>query len=109
MNVSCLLGPEDFLSPPGLGPVLTSAACAAGACPVSPAIKSANWIHFSFICVLFFQFCAYHVAYSGHQEPRSFWSSTWSKMAAKGGKSCGFPGSGMALVLLLQPTQTALC
>lgn len=40
--------------------------CLTGACPVSPAIKSANLIHFSFIQVLFFQLCPYHTAYSVH-------------------------------------------
>lgn len=86
--------------------------CLTGACPVLPAVKSANLIHFSFIQVMFFQFCPYHTAHSIQQELKSGWSSTWSKMAAKGGKSCSVASldqSGMALVLLLQPAQTPVC
>lgn len=89
MSLVCWV--QRISSVPRAGSCADLSCCLTGACPVSPAIKSANLIHFSFVQVLFFQFCPYHTAYSMHQEPKSYWSSTWSKMAAKGGKS--FPGS----------------
>lgn len=70
------VGSTGFPQSARLGSCAGLSCCLTGACPVSPAIRSANLIHFSFIQVLFFQFCPYHTAYSIHQEPKSDWSST---------------------------------
>lgn len=89
MSLVCWV--QRISSVPRAGSCADLSCCLTGACPVSPAIKSANLIHFSFVQVLFFQFCPYHTACSIHQEPKSYWSSTWPKMAAKGGKSSPGP------------------
>ncbi|XP_041263006.1 ADP-ribosylation factor-related protein 1-like isoform X4 [Onychostruthus taczanowskii] len=105
------VGSRGFPQSPRAGSYTDLSCCFTGACPVSSGNKSANFIHFSFIQAFFFQFSPYHTAYSIHQEPKRDWSSTWSKMAAKGSKSCSVASldqSGVALVLL-QPAQTPLC
>lgn len=56
------IGSRGFSQSARAGSCADLSCCLTGVCPVSPAIKSANLIHFGFIQA-FFQFCPYHTAF----------------------------------------------